>query len=391
MNIKEIFKNPKFRILASLLGLYLLSTGVSFAAFSYLKTSPSPQLLSPGEIGEKRAGIDPNAPKTEECPLNGKMYTEVEREIWQTRRPLGVMIENHEESRPQSGLSRADVVYEAVAEGGITRFLAVFYCGASAEEVQIGPVRSARTYYLDWISEYGDFPLYAHVGGANKPGPTDALGQIRQYGWDLYNDLNQFSIGFPTFWRDYERLGRPVATEHTMYSTTDKLWKVAEERGLAYENELGETWSKNFIPWSFKDGSPATSPSVPEISFNFWEGYSAYRVTWKYDSSSNAYKRENAGTPHTDLNNNEQLEAANVVIMFTRERGPINELKHMLYGTTGSGQALIFQNGEVVEGTWSKASRTARTKFRDKEGREISFVRGPIWIEVVGIGTDVEY
>lgn len=388
--MKEFLKNPRVKIIAGLLGLYLLSTGISYGAFSYLG-GDAPKLVSPSGLDEKRASIDLTAPKTEECPLNGKMYTRAERDIWSTRRPLGIMVENHQESRPQSGLSSADVVYEAVAEGGITRFLAIFYCGASAQETQVGPVRSARTYYLDWISEYADFPLYAHVGGANKPGLTDALGQIRQYGWDLYNDLNQFSIGFPTFWRDYERLGRPVATEHTMYSTTDKLWKIASDRDLNYENEDGVSWDKNFVPWKFKDGQASASPAASSISFNFWEGYEDYAVTWNYDEGSNTYKRENSEQAHKDLNNDKQIEASNVVVMFTRERGPINELKHLLYGTTGRGEALIFQNGEVIKATWSKLSRTVRTKFTDSTGAEVSFVRGPVWIEVLGIGTKVDY
>lgn len=387
--IKKFLENPRARIIAALLGLYLLSTGVSAAAFSYLKTTPEFKLVSPSGLFEQRAGIDPNAPRDQECPLNGKMFTKGERDIWASRRPLGVMLENHEEARPQSGLSRADIVYEAVAEGGITRFLAIYYCAASAEEVQLGPVRSARTYYLDWISEYGDASLYAHVGGANKPGPANALGQITQYGWNGYNDLNQFSIGFPTFWRDYERLGRPVATEHTMYSTTDKLWEAANKRGLSDKNEEGQSWDKNFVPWNFKDGSP--SPTVEKISFPFFEGYKEYEVTWKYDAASNSYMRENGGQPNTDLNNGEQLVASNIVIMFTGLRGPIDELKHLLYTTTGRGEALVFQNGQALEATWSKPSRTARTKFTSKTGAEISFVRGPIWIEVLGIGTKVSY
>jgi len=76
------------------------------------------------------------------------------------------MIENHLDSRPPSGLSRADVIYEAVAEGGITRFLTVFYCGVASEDVRIGPIRSARIYFLDFASEYGDKPLFVHQGGA---------------------------------------------------------------------------------------------------------------------------------------------------------------------------------------------------------------------------------
>lgn len=379
------------KILGGLLGLYLLSTGVSYVTFSFfVKTRPS--TVTPQDAAEGRKKIDLQAPKTEECPLTGEKFTKAEKEIWEGRRPLGIMVENHEEARPQSGLSKADIVYEAIAEGGITRFIAIYYCAASAEEVTVGPVRSARTYYLDWISEYGDYPLYAHVGGANKPGPADALGQIIKYGWSLYNDLNQFSVDKPplTFKRDYDRLP-DRATEHTMYSTTDKLWKAAEFRGLTNKDKQDNLWSKNFTTWKFGDGKTSSSPTAPKIEFPFWESYSQYEVTWTYDSSTNQYKRDIGNQPQKDLNNNVQITTSNVVIIFTQVQGPIDELKHMLYKTTGTGKALVFQGGEAIEGTWTKKERTARTKFTDKKGKEIEFVRGPIWIEVLSPTTKVTY
>ncbi len=132
-----------------------------------------------------------SGPKTEPCPMNGALYSKAQRKIWESRRPLGVMIENHTDSRPQSGLSSADIIYEAVAEGGITRFLAIYYCKDASP---VGPVRSARIYYVELLQEYGNNPLYAHVGGANTPGPADALGEIQDLGWDQYNDLNQFGV-----------------------------------------------------------------------------------------------------------------------------------------------------------------------------------------------------
>jgi hypothetical protein len=196
--------------------LYLVTAGISFSLFS----SKVPGVVTQNSGGEagglpaiaNQIDEDPALPRTEACPLNGSLKTQQAKDAWSKRRPLAVMIENHEESRPQSGLSSADVVYEAVAEGGITRFMAVFLCPFN--DIQVGPVRSARTYFLDWVSEYNS--LYAHVGGANTPGPANALGQIIDY---KILDLNQFGIGFPTFWRDYQRLGHPVATEHTMYSS----------------------------------------------------------------------------------------------------------------------------------------------------------------------------
>lgn len=382
------------KLITSIIGgiiLYLISTGISYAAFRFLAGPVAPTLVSPVPIEEARTRVDLTAPKTETCPLNGQMFTKGERQIWEGRRPLTVMIENHAEARPQSGLSRADVVYEAVAEGGITRLLAVFYCGAAAQDMIIGPVRSARTYYLDFASEYGDYPLYAHVGGANKPGPSNALGQIGDYGWLAKgNDMNQFSLGFPTFWRDYERLGHPVATEHTMYSTADKLYDVAHQRGLDAVDDEGNKWDENFQPWQFKDDA-SEKGDVDNIKFNFWSGYGEYEVNWQYDQESNSYLRLNGGQAHKDLNNDEQLKAKVVVVQFMQEKGPINELKHLLYTTTGTGKALVFQDGQAIQATWTKAKRQSRTIFKDSAGKEIKLNRGPIWIEIVPAGKTVSY
>ena len=384
--LKKFAENKKL-ILTILSGLvlYLASSGISYAAFRYLAGPGRPTLISPLPVEEGRSKIDLSAPKTEACPLNGGMFTKAERQIWEARRPLTVMIENHQEARPQSGLSKADIVYEAVAEGGITRLLAVFYCGASAEDITIGPVRSARTYFMDFASEYGDYPLYAHVGGANIPGPANALGQIGQYGWlTKGNDLNQFAIGFPTFWRDYERIGHPVATEHTMYSTVDKLWEVAHKRGLDAD--------EGFVPWKFKNEVKSEDRGgVEKIEFDFWSGHSDYSVLWQYDKTANHYLRFNDGQPHKDLNNDTQLWASTVIIQQMKEKGPIDELKHLLYTTTGTGKAIIFQDGQAIQANWSKTNRQSRTKFTDERGKEIEFNRGPIWIEIVPAGREISF
>lgn len=399
-------KSKKIFTILAFLGIYLLSTGVSFAIFDYLK-KPSEIIggkISP-EIKEQNLLVDNSGPKTEICPLNGALYTKAEKEVWTGRRPLAVMIENHEEARPQSGISKADVVYEAVAEGGITRFMAVFYCDAIAKENIIGPVRSARTYFLDWASEYGGNPLYAHVGGANcspssgdgclNGAKADALGQIGDYGWEGENDLNQFSIGYPTFWRDYERIGHTVATEHTMYSTTERLWAVGKNRGYTNKDTQGIDWSKNFISWTFKtEAKEAERAASNPISFGFWENYDKYNVRWDYDKVNNVYKRTNAGQPHLDLNNKQQLEVKNVVIQFQKE-SPANDgyagNAHLLYGTIGEGKALVFQDGQTIEGKWVKKSRLDRTKYFTALAKEIKFNPGKIWIETLPIGTKITY
>lgn len=386
--------------------MYLVSTGVGYGAFSYF-SGPSVfdgKFVSPvaEEVEQttklKKSGfwIDPSIPKDQECPLNGGLFTQQEKEKWETRRPLGIMIENHEEARPQSGLNNADIVYEAVAEGGITRFLAIFYCAAANFEVTVGPVRSARTYFLDFVSEYGDYPLYAHVGGANTPGPANALGQIEDYGWLSYNDLNQFSLGFPTYWRDYERVGHEVTTEHTVYSTTTKLWQSAAKRGLSNVNKKGVSWDKNFVDWKFADeANGGDRGTVTKIEFGFWKGYDKYTVVWDFEPKNNFYLRTNGGRKHLDFNTDEQVKTKNVVVQFVSESNADDGYEnnaHLLYGTKGQGKGLLFQNGKAIEILWSKSKRTERTIFTEKSsGKEVKFVRGAIWIEALPIGTKVEY
>ena len=387
--------NAKNKNILIAVGIYIVSAIVSYFVFSSVLGGGGGGLsttsVNQPKIGsDQRVVFDAEAPKTEVCPLNGAKYSKAQKSWWEKHRPLGVMIENHEESRPQSGMSFSDVVYEAVAEGGITRFLNVFYCQDAGI---VGPVRSARTYFLDFISEYGDYPLYAHVGGANTPGPADALGQIGDYGWNAYNDLNQFSIGFPTFWRDYERAGREVATEHTMYSTTDKLWKAGEARKLTNKDKDGNEWDENFVPYKFKSPAAASKrPASQSISFNFWPGYDAYAVKWVYDPKTNLYVRSNGGAEHLDKDTGKALTTPNIVFLFMRESRANDGYEgnlHMLYGTKGTGKATIFQDGVETQGTWSKKDRTSRLIVKDSKGQEVQFNPGKIWFEIVAPTTPV--
>ncbi len=398
--------NKKTLLLA--LVLYIASAAVSFGAFSTLNKS---EVIIPGDgdttsdtnpDGTTKLGqlldISPSEPRNQACPLNGQLYTNTEKTAWEQRRPLAVMIENTPDSRPQSGLSTADVVFEAVAEGGITRFMGMFYCGVQIADTTLAPIRSARTYYVDWASGF-NLPMYVHVGGANDPGPANALGQLGEYGWNGENDMNQFSIGYPTFVRDYNRLpGREIATEHTMVTTTEKLWAVAKKRewtNMSPDMKVGRKvvpgtdWKAGYTGWTFEDG--AASGNVAKISYEFWSGYSDYAVEWNYDRASNSYKRSQGGATHTDLNNEAQVTAKNVVVLFTTEKGPIDDKKHMLYTTTGTGDILVFKNGEAIKGTWSKKNREAELQFLDAKGKPLTLTAGLTWISVVGKTNKVTY
>jgi hypothetical protein len=406
-DIKNLFIKNKTTVI-SFLGLFLVVTGISWAFFGYVFDSSDNNKASNTSSTTDSRKIDPSLPKTEVCPINGAKFSKPAKEVWDSRRPLTASIENHADARPQSGLSFADVVYEAVAEGGITRFLAVFYCAAATQDVSIAPIRSARVYFVDWATEYQN-PIFMHVGGANNicgncPGgikpagqlasKVDAFKMLEKLGWrsSKGNDFDGgTNVGYPIITRDQYRLGStPSAWEHSVVGFTDKIFDEAKLRGFANKDYKGAAWDKNFVQWKFTDEKPSSTANATKISFGFWSNKGDYDVSWAYDSSTNSYLRSNGGTAHKDHETNEQISAKNVVVQFVKEEGPVDKEGHMFYQTTGKGESLYFQNGTVIKGTWEK-SPAGRTRFYDESGKEIQFVRGVIWIEGVPAGNKITY
>jgi hypothetical protein len=408
-NFKSFISSKKFIIVASFVGLFLVSVGLSLIVFYLVSPKQASGVLT--KINQKTK-ININLPKTEECPINGGKFTKGESDIWNTRRPIAMMIENHVDARPESGLSRADIVYEAVAEGGITRFVGIFYCGASAEAVQAAPLRSARVYFINLAAGYGTDPIYLHQGGANNicsdcPGGVKSRTQIDpsvntitlfdKLGWQggpMGNNFDGgYNIGFPIVVRNQYRLSStPAAWEHAVVVDLDLVWAEAAKRNFGYKDEAGIAWTKGFRKWLFQDGKTVSSPSATDIKFNFWDSMAGYDVEWKYDAATNSYLRYNGGSAHIDWElDKPQLSAKNVAIMFATEKGPVDTELHMLYTVTGTGKALVFQNGEVIEGTWKKATALDREVFYDKTGSEIQMVRGQTWVEVVPAQNKVTY
>lgn len=381
----------KLVAVAIAIALFLISAYGSFSFFSGRNKGKDIAYKPP--VDENQKIKDDTGPKTEECPINGKLYSKTQREMWESRRPMGIMVENSLDSRPQSGLNSADVTYEVVAEGGITRFLNIFYC---QDAEYVGPVRSARIYFIKLLQGYGKNPLYAHVGGAATPGKADALGEIKELGWHLYNDLDQFGVGYPNYWRDGDRL-KGVATEHTMYTNTIKLYNYTkEERELTHVDKKGVSWDENFEPWKFTDPSDTKGDST-SISYGFWDGpsYSSdYSVSWTYDPEKSVYLRKNGGVAHMDKNTDTQLEASSVVVMQADE-STVNDGydagQHLYYDVVGTGDALVFKDGNAIEATWEKEEEESMLRFYDDSSEEIELTRGKIWVSVLPTGNEVTY
>jgi hypothetical protein len=378
--------------------VYLVAATGAYLGTSAIASSSSSQTANK-QVVEPTV---PSEPQTEECPINGAMFGKSAKAKWEKRRPLAVVIENHHEARPQSGISNADVVYEAVSEGGVTRTMSIFYC---QDAKTVGPVRSARVHFINLLREWGNNPLYAHVGGANcdettgsgcgNGAPADALGYLRDIEWNFYNDLNQFSIPYPYFYRDYDRLP-DVATEHTMYSSTAKLWEyAAKNRKLTNVDEEGVAWNKDWTPWTFVDDAKTNARGKESpITYDFYDtNVSEYGVRWEYDAVNNVYKRFNGGKAHLDYNTEKQLTAKNVIVIEAIETSANDDYPggHVVYRLTGSGPMYAFQNGNVIKGTWEKEKLDSKMQFLDSTGKEIPIVRGTVWISMIPEGNEVLY
>lgn len=394
------------KIIISLVITFFLSGGLAYA----IVPSEGGALVSPKAditTEKKSSGFTQFAaePKTEACPLNGKLYSKSEKVLWEARRPILTMLENHVDARPQSGLSYADIVYEAVAEGGITRFMGVFYCGAQGDTAKVGPVRSARIYFVNIAAEYNN-PIYMHVGGGNcsrdeasgqctSNKKAWALEELGKMGWRKAggNDFDTISdIGYPVLFRDYNRLGvgKTLATEHTMVGSLPSAWKEALKRGYTGVDDKGKTWLSGVKLWKLGSEELKGQPAQT-INYEFWKGYKDFAVEWKYDPTTKEYLRNQGGSVQIDLETSKQITTSNVIVQFAKEEGPLDEHKHMFYNVVGEGTGLFFSNGQATEIVWKKTKQTDRTIFMTKSGKEISFTPGAIWISILPIGNKVVY
>lgn len=296
-------------------------------------------------------------PKPIYSPLTGLPVTKRQAEMPVT----GVMIENSLPARPQSGLSQAGVVYEAIAEAGITRFLALFQ---GENPSNIGPIRSARPYFIRW--DLGYDASYAHVGGS-----PEALSDIKEWG---VKDLDQYYAG------DYYHRVNSRWAPHNMYTNLQKLHQLEKARGT-YE-------PSDFTGFERKKDEPAKKPTAATIAMAI--SSSAYDVKYKYLSKSNSYERSEGGILHVDANTNKAI-APKVVVALIIPYSLESDGYHSNYKNIGSGPAYIFQDGQVIQGKWGKADLKAPLKLTDESGASIPLNRGQTWLTALANSSELTY
>lgn len=324
--------------------LFLAFLGYSFIPRTSIRWAESPVLE------EKK-------PTEFRSQLDGTVVPEGE----QQPEIVTVMIDNLSAALPQVGVKEAPVVYEAPVEGGVTRFMAVFPRSSTIQKV--GPVRSARPYFLDWLREYGD-AMYIHCGGS-----PEALSKIKS---ENIFDANEFYNG-GYFWRDNARYA-----PHNLFIKSinwQKLW-----------TDKGPEKSKSWQGWVFDSTAPTGTEiaDIKEINIQYSPGYS---VGWKYDPTANVFGRERGGKPFSDTSG--QILADNILIQFASVE-ILDEVGRRAIDTVAVGEARVLRDGKIIKGTWKKEGIYDRTRFYDLAGQEIKIKPGRTWVQVVPLGTALD-
>ena len=286
------------------------------------------------------------------------------------RLPIAVMIDDNAVARPQAGFNAASIVYQAPADGGEDRYMLVFQEG---DAPLVGPVRSGRPYFVRWAAEYR--ALFGHFGGDQK-----TLAYIPTISGSLIFNLDALSGSGAAFHRVSTR-----SAPHNAYTSTASMRSVGIAHG-APSTMVSGLAARLFAP----DAPLSARPGSGSISIPYGTGTTSYA----YDRASNSYLRSVAGRPQFDAGDGRRVVARSVVVLFmSLSIDPQSEPGYArpVVGQIGTGRALIFTNGRVVVGTWSKRDDGTLTTFLDASGAQVPLVAGRLFIQVVPTGTNVTY
>jgi hypothetical protein len=332
-------------------GTVVALSGAGVGALALTGHAPTPLQRAFDSV----TGTDHTAPPPV-CPLTG---VEVPGGKIPHRPALAIKVENAPEARPQTGLNKADVVYEEPVEGGLTRFIVVYQCG---ESNSVGPVRSGRMEDADVLVQLGH-PVMGFAGGAPPVKKAiDRSGVV---------DVN-YIVAPDAYTRDPARVA-----PHNLYTTTAALWKAGVKASKAH----AEAPSPLF---AYADEVAGKNKKVGQIHVPFSSSYSD--VYWRWSAKDATWLRSHGTEPHM-LTDGGQVAATNVVVMQVKvgvseivdaagNHSPSVQL-------TGKGKAYVFRNGRMIAGRWERATLQDVTTFVTKSGEEIALAPGTTWVELL--------
>ena len=313
-------------------------------------------LTACGKKTEETAKVEEKTDIVEEVPEEKpEEESEFYKAMQSDSRPIAVMIDNDEaKARPQLGLESAYLVYEMTVEGGATRFMALF---KDAALEKIGPVRSSRHYFLDYVIEHD--ALYVHAGWSNKAAQEISSRNINNIN-GLYENI---------FWRDYTY----DKTWHNLYTGLDKALELSEKKGYRLKTDVKPiAYNKTDVIPEGKDG---IALDIPYTNF--------YKVRFEYDGETHTYKRFINGAPHMSQTG-DALTAKNIIV-YSLEDVPLNDgiyAPRRDIRNVGSGEGYYLSEGKAVPIKWSKKDRSLKTEYTLLSGEELKLNPGNTYIQI---------
>jgi Protein of unknown function (DUF3048) N-terminal domain/Protein of unknown function (DUF3048) C-terminal domain len=276
-----------------------------------------------------------------------------------SRQVTAAMIDNSLAARPQSGLGQAGIIFTAMTEGGITRYMALYQ---EAQPSNIGPIRSARSYFLDYALPFS--ASLAHVGGS--PGAQSDIISLGVRDLDQQKNEAAYSK---------TELNKAPSNVFTNFGLLDKL------------NSSKKYTESNFVGFAHKKDVPQ-SPTARTIDFLLSSQY--YNSEFKYNSSTNSYWYSQGGVLQKDAINNSALSPKVVIALFV-QKAYDPDGQHTSYETSGQGKLYVFQDGIVSVGNWKKQDRKSQLVFTDQYGLPMKLNAGQVWITLVSNDSNVLY
>lgn len=307
------------------------------------------------------------APVMYRNPLNGEEIDEP-----YTARPYAVMFNNLKAALPQHGISQADILYEVLAEGGITRCLGIFSDLSDVEK--IGSVRSARSYYTHLAHAYD--AIYVHAGG-----PESALLEISYTNLDDIDALKGYASS--SFYRDQERLNRGVSLEHTLFTSGADLIECAQDRGYALERDEEIDCGLSFV----EDGTPSKGEKAESVTVNFRSG--GKKTIFTYNTETGLYEGYQQGGDYIDGNTGETVCFSNLLMVYfdtsTNAGGTLS------INTCGAGDGYYACGGKIILITWKRGGLEKPFSYFLEDGTPLEVSVGTTYIAVLPGGSPVDY
>lgn len=277
---------------------------------------------------------------------------------------IAAIIDNNSAARPQFALSKASLIYDVPAEGGIDRYLAFFTSDLTDEDLEIGPIRSVRPYFLTIAAEYK--ALLLHCGGS-----PEALAKIAK---DNLLTLNEF------YNSDYYRRYSGYEAPHNVLAKYNEIIKYLKNNNLI---------TSVFTPWKFKTKDvQLIDTSTANYKIDIKNGQYQYNVSWEYDSTNNNYLKNIAGSPHTD-NTGTRISVDNIIFQFV-DTEILDEALRLNIDLIGSGEAIICLDGICKSGYFEKTEANSRTIFYYDNDEEVVLNSGKTWVHLIDGQTSVE-